>query len=503
MPTYRIHFLGQLLIAALAAPVTSAQGSIYWTDAESFTLRCSDINGANIQTLLTGLLHPRGIDIDEIHERIFWADTGSARIRSCDLLGGNVSDIAVVTDATGHLALDVAGGKIYWTQGVHPGGGDRVRRANLDGSGVEDLVTAGLELPGPIALDLTAAKVYFADVFQNTIYRANLDGTSLEAIITGLPGANAQSVNGLALDVANDYLYFSLTDAHEIRRARLDGTEMTTLVAGLNYPAVIELDLPAGKLYWSEARIPSSPPPRIARCNLDGTAVETVVGVGGPFGVAVYRPTPPALTSISVRVSSLEGGVPVTIHGANFRSSTTVTVGGAALVGQAVVDDATITGFTPPAAVEAAADLVVATHGIQALLPAAIDYRHAALIVPQTASIGSNIELRVATHASAPLIFLVDPVPGPVPLGQFGVAGIGFSSGMVSIANYFGFFGGQPDPSATVSAEGQWSMNAVVPPDPALLGATLYGQAFAFTYHPLPPNNLFFFSNVEVVTIVP
>ena len=41
------------------------------------------------------------------------------------------------------LAVDSAAGKLYWTDY----GSDRIQRANLDGSEVEDLVTAGLRIP--------------------------------------------------------------------------------------------------------------------------------------------------------------------------------------------------------------------------------------------------------------------------------------------------------------------------------------------------------------------
>jgi sugar lactone lactonase YvrE len=41
------------------------------------------------------------------------------------------------------LGLDVANGKMYWADS----GNDRIRRANLDGSGMEDLVTSGMASP--------------------------------------------------------------------------------------------------------------------------------------------------------------------------------------------------------------------------------------------------------------------------------------------------------------------------------------------------------------------
>ena len=43
----------------------------------------------------------------------------------------------------GGLALGVGDGKVYWT---NPGA-DTIQRANLDGSGLENLVTSGLLTP--------------------------------------------------------------------------------------------------------------------------------------------------------------------------------------------------------------------------------------------------------------------------------------------------------------------------------------------------------------------
>ncbi|MDE2704561.1 MAG: hypothetical protein OXI35_05790, partial [Gemmatimonadota bacterium] len=51
------------------------------------------------------------------------------------------------------LALDVAEGKMYWTEFYRSG---EIRRTNLDGSNIEDLVT-GLNFPQGLALDLSGA----------------------------------------------------------------------------------------------------------------------------------------------------------------------------------------------------------------------------------------------------------------------------------------------------------------------------------------------------------
>ena len=57
---------------------------------------------------------------------------------------------------------------MYWTDSST----DKIQRANLDGSNVQDLVTTGLKTPTSIALDLVNGKMYWADSSTDTIQRA-------------------------------------------------------------------------------------------------------------------------------------------------------------------------------------------------------------------------------------------------------------------------------------------------------------------------------------------
>ena len=74
----------------------------------------------------------------------------------------------------------MAGGKIYWTDWDT----DKIQRANLDGSSVEDLATTGLSRPSGIALDVAGRKIYWTDSGTDKIQRANLDGSSVEDLVT-------------------------------------------------------------------------------------------------------------------------------------------------------------------------------------------------------------------------------------------------------------------------------------------------------------------------------
>ena len=78
------------------------------------------------------------------------------------------------------------GQKMYWAEIQS----DSIKRANLDGSNVEELVS-GLADPLGIALDAAAGKMYWTDTGFGSITRANLDGSDVEDLVTtGGPGLN-------------------------------------------------------------------------------------------------------------------------------------------------------------------------------------------------------------------------------------------------------------------------------------------------------------------------
>ena len=56
------------------------------------------------------------------------------------------------------MALHVAAGKMYWPDQ----GTGKIQRANLNGTSIEDVVT-GLNTVDGIALDLVAGKLYWGD----------------------------------------------------------------------------------------------------------------------------------------------------------------------------------------------------------------------------------------------------------------------------------------------------------------------------------------------------
>ncbi len=197
---------------------------------------------------------------------------GNPLLRTMDGAGGGVQTTNLFPSADWlPVGLVVTTNKIYWTHGSF--GQGAIRRANQDGSNVETLVS-GLSNPRGLALDAAGGKLYWSDTQDRRIYRANLDGSGLQAIVdagnqTGRP----------TLDLANGHVYYGDFATGEIRRTNLDGSNDQLVVLGGDDPNSIALDLSGGKLYWVDAQTVTN---YVARANLDGTGFQVLVS----FGVA-------------------------------------------------------------------------------------------------------------------------------------------------------------------------------------------------------------------------
>src|SRR5207245_11677730 len=78
------------------------------------------------------------------------------------------------------IALDLAGGKIYWAAQND----DSIQRSNLDGTERQTLVR-GVSHPLAVALDLAGGKIYWTESGTGRIGQASLDGTGARLGLTG------------------------------------------------------------------------------------------------------------------------------------------------------------------------------------------------------------------------------------------------------------------------------------------------------------------------------
>lgn len=230
---------------------------------------------AAFQTWLRGVANKTGVRNCEEKgggtPKIYWTDAWADKIQRANLDGTGVEDLVTLAGEPFSLALDPRARKIYWTSLES----NKIRRANLDGSGVEDLV-AGVGSLG-LALDPGGGKMYWTFADAGRIRRANLNGSGAEDLV--ITRGTDNEPFSLALDPGAGKMYWTATEGGTIRRANLDGSGMEVLVTGLEGPFGLALDPGAGKMYWS-----AIVGRKIQRANMDGRNVEDLVtGIDGDF----------------------------------------------------------------------------------------------------------------------------------------------------------------------------------------------------------------------------
>ncbi len=106
-----------------------------------------------------------GVSIDPVAEKLYWVDRGANAIRRANLDGSNDETLVSGLIDPGYIKLDVATGKMYWTATILVGETETfvgIHRANLDGSSVEPgFVQLDTNIPTGLALRTDEPKTLF------------------------------------------------------------------------------------------------------------------------------------------------------------------------------------------------------------------------------------------------------------------------------------------------------------------------------------------------------
>jgi low density lipoprotein receptor-related protein 5/6 len=244
----------------------------------------SNLDGSEVESLVTGIVRPEGLALDLLDEKVYWTQTGGgpARIRRANLDGSAVEDfITTGLVVPQGIAVDSAAGHVYWTNNNPP----EIQRANLDGGGRQTLVTGGTTYDH-ITLDTLGGKMYW--VQDQKIGRSNLDGSAAEFIVS----SGLHRPRGIAVHADSGHVYWSDYEAGRIERSNLDGSNRQDVLTGLSAPYGITFA--DGKMYWVDYLDDV-----VRRANLDGTAVELVASaIDEPQSIAIVPIPEPALGSL-------------------------------------------------------------------------------------------------------------------------------------------------------------------------------------------------------------
>jgi DNA-binding beta-propeller fold protein YncE len=122
------------------------------------------------------------------------------------------------------------------------------------------------------------ARIFFLDLGAGRILSANPDGSDLKVVI----GGGQKHPDGIAVDRLRGHLYWTnmgnpTANDGSIFRSDLAGGDITVIVpsGGTFTPKQIQIEPKSQKLYWSDRE-----GMRVMRCNIDGSALETLVQTG-------------------------------------------------------------------------------------------------------------------------------------------------------------------------------------------------------------------------------
>ncbi len=234
----------------------------------------------------------------------FITGTGSGYILKADSKLETIETIFV--SGSNAFFVDVAfnsfDNKVYWCDTSTTA--SRIGKINSDGSSPEEII---IDAGTPFAIDVDSMgqKVYWADN-DGFIRRANLDGSSSEVIVSNVAGAP----EGIHVDVLNEKVYFTNeeTDNSFIARTDLDGSNLEMLISGVvavNGVRHITVDNTEGKMYWiSDVGVQNG----VRSANIDGSNIQVISPNPNPFGVLQLKGIDVFLHNTSV--SLFIGGKP-------------------------------------------------------------------------------------------------------------------------------------------------------------------------------------------------
>ncbi len=261
-----------------AAPVSLA--GLYYIDLGDEYIRKLELDGSGTVADVYNMAGKGGVGLTytAVNQKIYFSDFNlypSGNIWRMDVDGTNVEAIVSDIGDPYAIAIDETAGKIYW---VDDDG--NVSKANLDGSSPEIgfFNVAGASWRA-ISLDVENNKMYVYDANVEDLYAVDMDGANPQIIISGIYGY------AILVDTVNDKIYFDDQNEALLKVADLDGTNIQTVNDNGTRIYGMAIDHDTNKLYWS-----GRDSGELYRADLDGASLEVLkTGLGSPRGIFLLK----------------------------------------------------------------------------------------------------------------------------------------------------------------------------------------------------------------------
>uniref|UniRef100_A0A669F5C0 LDL receptor related protein 1 n=1 Tax=Oreochromis niloticus TaxID=8128 RepID=A0A669F5C0_ORENI len=184
------------------------------------------------------------VDYDALEQRIYWSDVRTQTIKRAFINGTGVETVVSADLPNTHgLAVDWVSRNLFWTS--YDANKKQINVARLDGS-FKNAVIQGLDKPHCLVLHPVLGKLYWTD--GDNISMANTDGTNRSVLFT-----NQKGPVGLSIDFKAERLYWISSGNSTINRCKLDGSGLEVLEGAKGkLTKATALAIMGDKLWWAD-----------------------------------------------------------------------------------------------------------------------------------------------------------------------------------------------------------------------------------------------------------
>eukprot|EP00079_Xenopus_tropicalis_P012610 XP_002939758.2 PREDICTED: prolow-density lipoprotein receptor-related protein 1 [Xenopus tropicalis] len=184
------------------------------------------------------------VDYDALEQRIYWSDVRTQTIKRAFINGTGVETVVSADLPNAHgLAVDWVSRNLFWTS--YDANKKQINVARLDGS-FKNAVIQGLDKPHCLVVHPLKGKLYWTD--GDNISIANMDGNDHKVLFT-----NQKGPVGLSIDFIDNKLYWISSGASTINRCNLNGTGLEVIGTMKAYLGkATALAIMGNKLWWAD-----------------------------------------------------------------------------------------------------------------------------------------------------------------------------------------------------------------------------------------------------------
>lgn len=192
-----------------------------------------------ISYVIDGSDDTRDLVADVANARLYWTNGSAGLIEFISLDGGGGEPSLIpIPEPAGAIDVNRLNGDLYFASAA----GDKIFKKPFGSSTVTTLLSGAadtLSFVGAIEVDETGNKIYWADLGSETIRRANLDGSGNEQVLAGL-----STLTDMTLDRFNKKIYWAEGEGQGLRRAFYNGSNVENLTNIVISASALTLNTP-------------------------------------------------------------------------------------------------------------------------------------------------------------------------------------------------------------------------------------------------------------------